>query len=231
MRSTSDPVNAIATSDPSSRIMTVAGTSSNKKYIEFLWDGDKMTKRAVLAFASNYGCTSEIATEMAKVLEKEGIKTIVLDLKMTRATQLPSEIEFQGVIIGSGVKINKWIKEARVFIEGNAQLLKDSDFALGMYVCSAFAIVDREKARKDYVEDMAREHGLEPDMCEAFPGLLDFSKDSKMGFVDKKMLKLAAKGIAKETGIEFDEKGRNDLRDWEQIREFARSFAQLMLSR
>jgi menaquinone-dependent protoporphyrinogen IX oxidase len=190
-----------------------------------------MTKRAVLAFASNYGCTSEIANEMAKVLEKEGIKTVRLDLKMTKATKLPSEIEFQGVIIGSGVKINKWIKEARAFIERNAQWLKDSDVVLGLYVCSAFAIVDRDKARKDYLEDVAEGYGLKPDLYEAFPGLLDFSKDSKMGFVDKKMLKLAAKGIAKETGIEFDEKGRNDLRDWDEIREFAGRFAQLMLSR
>lgn len=190
-----------------------------------------MTKNAVLAFASNYGCTSEIATEIVKILEKEGIKTIVLDLKATRATQLPKEIEFQGVIIGSGVKINKWIKDARVFMEKNAHWLKDSNVVLGLYVCSAFAIVDRDKARKDYLQDVAGEYGLKPDIYEAFPGLLDFSKDSKLGFLDKKMLKLAAKGIAKDTGIEFNEKGRNDLRDWEEIRQFAKSFAQLMLNR
>jgi hypothetical protein len=34
-------------------------------------------------------------------------------------------------------------------------------------------------------------------------------------------------GLSKEQGLEFDVKGRNDLRYWDKIREFASRFAEL----
>jgi menaquinone-dependent protoporphyrinogen IX oxidase len=33
-------------------------------------------------------------------------------------------------------------------------------------------------------------------------------------------------GLSKKHGMEFDEKGRNDLRDWKKIRDFAHRFAE-----
>lgn len=41
------------------------------------------------------------------------------------------------------------------------------------------------------------ELGIEADIYDAFGGVFDFSKSSKMGFLDKKIAKMAVKGIAK----------------------------------
>lgn len=184
----------------------------------------------MLAYASNYGCAQEIAEEMAKVLEREGVKAMLLDLRSTKIRNFPTEIEFSGVIVGSGIKVNKWIKEALTFLESNVIFLKDGCMPLGLFVCSAYAVADRERARKMYLEDVAAELELSPVLYEAFPGVLDFSKESDLGFVDKRMLKLAAKGMSKDLGLEFDENGRNDFRNWDEIREFASRFAELILN-
>ncbi len=51
---------------------------------------------------------------------------------------------------------------------------------------------------------------------------------SRLGFIDKQILKLATKELTKETGTKIDEKGRTDLRDWGQIQSYAEQFAKLM---
>lgn len=72
------------------------------------------------------------------------------------------------------------------------------------------------------------ELGIEADIYDAFGGVFDFSKSSKMGFLDKKIAKMAVKGIAKESGTRIDENVKIDLRDWGQIRAFAEKFAELL---
>jgi len=57
---------------------------------------------------------------------------------------------------------------------------------------------------------------------------MDFSENSNLGAMNKGILKLAAMGIRDDTGIEIDTKGYNDLRDWEQIKAFAKNFVELV---
>jgi menaquinone-dependent protoporphyrinogen IX oxidase len=47
-----------------------------------------------------------------------------------------------------------------------------------------------------------------------------------MGFLDKRIAKTVMLGLSKDKGMEFDTEGRNDLRDWDRIREFAHRFAE-----
>lgn len=49
-----------------------------------------------------------------------------------------------------------------------------------------------------------------------------------MGFLDKRMLGMAAKQMAKDTDTPLTEGARNDLRDWDQIRAFTEHFAELV---
>jgi hypothetical protein len=49
-----------------------------------------------------------------------------------------------------------------------------------------------------------------------------------MGFLNRKMLKMAAKGMSEDMGITIDGDARNDFRDWDQIQRFAREFAALI---
>ena len=60
-------------------------------------------------------------------------------------------------------------------------------------------------------------------MYDAFGGVIDFSKSSKMGWLDKKII-----GLASKNDPAIKKNRRNDLRDWNQIRAFGEKFAQLV---
>jgi len=46
-----------------------------------------------------------------------------------------------------------------------------------------------------------------------------------MGFLDKKIAQSVMVGLSEELGMELDMRGRNDLRDWDSVREFPHRFA------
>lgn len=187
-----------------------------------------MNKKVLVAYGSNYGCTKEIAEYMNDYLKEHSINSMLINLKQTKSALWPSLNEFDGVLIGSGIKINKWIKQADRFLRKYAHDFKTKGIALGMFVCSAYAVSDRSYAEKTYLEDVMEKHGFDADVYAAFPGVFDFSKSSHMGFFDKKMLKLAAKGMAEEMELSFDENGLNDFRNWKEIEEFVQQFSYLL---
>ena len=47
-----------------------------------------------------------------------------------------------------------------------------------------------------------------------------------MGFLDRRIAGTVMLGLSEEQGLELDMKGRNDLRDWDRVRESARRFAE-----
>jgi hypothetical protein len=60
-------------------------------------------------------------------------------------------------------------------------------------------------------------------MLDAFGGVIDFSKSSKIGWLDKKII-----GIASKDDPAIKKNRRNDLRDWDQIRTFGENFVELV---
>jgi len=47
-----------------------------------------------------------------------------------------------------------------------------------------------------------------------------------MGFVDRRIARSMMVGLSGELGLGLDMRGRNDLRDWDRIRDFAHRFAE-----
>ncbi len=187
-----------------------------------------MSKRVLIAYGSRYGSTEEISQEIAKVLEKQGLEVQLVDLKKTKSKDWPSIEPFDGVLVGSGIRIMKWVKEPQEFLlkhKGEFQEKK-----LGIFISSGFASITdkREQAKKDWIEKTMEKVGVKADLYDAFGGVFDFSESSRIGGLDKRILKMAAKGMSKEFGIKIDEKGKNDFRDWNQIHSFAEKFAELM---
>ena len=86
-------------------------------------------------------------------------------------------------------------------------------------------------ARKELLEKVMENVGVEADMYEAFGPVRDMRKGSKMGFLDKRFAKSVMLGLSKEQRIEFDIDRRNDLRDWDKIEEFADIFASLYMKK
>jgi menaquinone-dependent protoporphyrinogen IX oxidase len=87
----------------------------------------------------------------------------------------------------------------------------------------------QEEARRKYLEEVLTNVGITDAVAtyDAFGGVYDLSPSARMGFLDKRMLGMAAKQMAKD-GTPLTEGARNDLRNWDQIRTFTEHFAQLV---
>ena len=68
--------------------------------------------------------------------------------------------------------------------------------------------------------------GVEANLYEAFGPLIDVGEGSRMGFLDRRITQTAMVGLSNDLGLELDMKGRNDLRDWDRIRDFVHRFAE-----
>jgi menaquinone-dependent protoporphyrinogen oxidase len=183
-------------------------------------------KKVLIVYGSRFGCTEEVSQEIARLLEKEDIAAQLLDVRKTKERMWPAIDEFDGILVGSGIKISKWTKESRKFLEKNKTELEKK--ILGLFVCCADAARDRNHAKKEYLEKVIEELGIAVGIYDAFGGVLDFSESSRMGFLNKKMLRAAAKEMSEEIGFTIDKNAKNDLRDWDQIRKFAEEFASLV---
>jgi menaquinone-dependent protoporphyrinogen IX oxidase len=177
--------------------------------------------RVLIAYGSRYGSTEEIASRLAGFLGDEGVEATVLNVKKNRSW--PSLEGYDGVIVGSGVKISKWMREPLEFLRRKRDELVGRRLAL--FVSCMSVLIEPEDARRDLLEKVAEEAGVEAELMEAFGPVMDMGPGSRMGFLDKKIAQSVMLGLSKDLGLELDMKGRNDLRDWDRIREFAHRFA------
>ena len=96
-----------------------------------------MKKNVLIAYGSRYGCTEEVSKEIGKTLEEAGITTKIINLGRLKESDIPSIENFNGVLVGSGIKVGKWTNETDQFIEKNKDRFKGTVF--GMFACAGFA--------------------------------------------------------------------------------------------
>jgi menaquinone-dependent protoporphyrinogen oxidase len=79
---------------------------------------DEMDKKALVAYASKYGATAEIAERIGEVLREAGLAVDVLP-----ADRVGDVTSYAAVILGSGVYIGRWQKQAANFLKANEESL------------------------------------------------------------------------------------------------------------
>ena len=176
-------------------------------------------------YGSRYGSTEEVSKKIADILKERGFSISILNFTEVSTKTNPTLEKYDGILLASGIKIGKWTKESKKFIESNIDFFKNSDKPLGIFV-SAGSASNAEKVkelRKEYIENILDGYGIKADLYDVFGGVFDLTKDSKIGFLAKKMIKMASK---EDPNIKLDQ--RNDLRDWNQIQKFAEDFAELV---
>lgn len=79
-----------------------------------------MNSQVLVAYATKYGATAEIAEKIGQVLRQAGLQTDVLPVD--RVSNLSS---YKAVILGSAVYIGGWRKEAAKFLKVNEKVLAE----------------------------------------------------------------------------------------------------------
>ena len=183
---------------------------------------DADTLNVLLIYGTRWGGTEKVAQTIAKTLKEEGNSVNVLDAKKS-----PENIaSYDLVIVGSGLRADKWTKESVEFIEKNAAALKTKKTAL-FVSCSMADRKDakRETAKTKYLDQTAEQYGLKPIALGYFGGLMDFSYSHGL-FVDF-LVRFNRRKLRK-NGL--DTAAVYDTRDWAAIESWGHEVAKLAIS-
>ncbi len=184
-----------------------------------------MSKQILIAYATRYGATADTAIRIKDTIEGENCRVELLDLRKTKSKNWPSPDNYDGIIISSGIKMGKWTKQTRSYLERHLDHLRDNPDKFSIFVsCGTAAEKENiDKAQKEYLSDVFDKYNLPAIHSKAFSGIFDFSKNSKFGFLEKSLMKSGAKNdMDPDLGWDFD--GVNDFRDFTRIEQFAIEF-------
>ena len=183
-------------------------------------------KKILIAYGTRYGNTEEISKEISKKLEEIGFESIIYNLGVGKTKNWPNIDDYDGIIVGTSLKVNAWKKQVKNFINKHKEQLKNKKF--GVFTCGAYAIGAPKEAYDDIPKRLNEKFNLKADIHASFGGVIDFSENSNVGRAGKSVLKLVALGFSKEFNIEIDMEGRNDFRDWEKIRNFTKNYVKIL---
>jgi menaquinone-dependent protoporphyrinogen oxidase len=184
-----------------------------------------MTK-ALIVYGTRYGATEMTANEIADVFRREGLDVRVVNLKDEKVRDISG---YELVVVGSGIKINRWTKEPEKFIKNHQKELAKKKVALFVCCGSAEPIDEKEdkaasieRARKKYLEEKAAKYNLQPVALGLFGGVYNFNT---MGWFFRRSMS-AVKPQLEAAGFKETEPGLYDTRDLDAIRGWAKELAQ-----
>jgi len=187
-----------------------------------------MKMKTLIVYGTRYGATASTSEEIATVLRDEGFDVRVVNAKEEKVHDIS---EYNLIIVGSGMKIDKWTKEPEKFLKKfKKELTKKSVVLFVSSATQAIYVHEKdteaiERAQRKYLKEKAEKYSLNPIDMTIFGGVLNYDK---MGLLTKKTVgqlwrKYEAMGIEKKDGI-------YDTRDWDAIRKWTKELANKALS-
>jgi menaquinone-dependent protoporphyrinogen oxidase len=176
---------------------------SGPEFIESTYQNGEDTKKKVLiAYGSRCGSTGGVADAVGQALCRAGTS---IDVRLVGKVKDLSP--YQAVIVGSAIRMGRWLPEAIDFVKKHRDALQQVPTAY-FVVCLTMKDDTAENRSKAlaYLDPVRKETPqLQPVDIGLFGGVVDFSK---LSFVYKSVLK--AKGVAE-----------GDFRNWTSIRTWA----------
>lgn len=188
-----------------------------------------MTK-ALIVYGTRYGATASTSEAIAEALRNEGFDVRVVNAKKDKVKDIT---EYELVIVGSGIQINKWTGEPEKFLKKFQKELAKKKVALFVCCGSAEPLDDKEdkakaieNARTKYLEEKAAKYNLQPVALGLFGGVYNFNN---MSWFFRKAMS-AVKPQLEAAGIKETQPGVYDTRDLNAIRTWAKELAQKLHS-
>ncbi len=178
--------------------------------------------KALVVYGTRYGTATEIAEEITRVLEEQGVE---VDLKDARKIKSYDLTHYELIVVGSGIKIGKWTKGSLNFLKNNKESLKDKNVAL-FVTCGAANLPETTgEGQEKYLDEVAEKYLINKPLATGLFGSV-YDPDAKHGLLYKMANKfMIQKGLEKQ-GKDITK--RHDYRDWDEIRKWARNLANLL---
>ena len=169
---------------------------------------DEMDIQVLVAYATKYGATAEIAEKIGQVLRQAGLRADVLP-----ADRVSDLTPYKAVVLGSAVYIGKWRKEAVKFLKANETVLAGK--SVWLFSSGPTGQGDPVELTQGWrfpgkLQPVADRIG--PHDIAVFHGTVDVNK---LSFIEKWMLKNVKAPIG-------------DFRDWEAITSWATAIADVL---
>jgi menaquinone-dependent protoporphyrinogen oxidase len=181
--------------------------------------------KTLIAYGTRYGATASTAEEISRVLQEQGHEVNVVNVKKGK---IKSISDYDLVIIGSGMRMFRWVSEAEKFIKKFQNELREKKTAVfvssGAQALHKYdgATEEMDAAWTKYLVEKVEKYSLQPSMMAIFGGVWDYNK---MGFPFKQTM-IPFQEKLREAGIQQSEPGVYDTRDWDEIRNWAYALAQ-----
>ena len=178
-----------------------------------------MTK-ALIVYGTRYGATASPSETIAEVLRQEGFDVSVVNAKKDKVQDIT---EYELVIVGSGIQINKWTKEPEKFLKKFQKELAKKKVALFVCCGSAQPLKEEEKkpeemekARRKYLEEKAAKYNLQPVALGLFGGVYNYNRVPWLfgKFMEAIKPQLEAAGIPQTEPRLYDTRDLNAICNW-----------------
>jgi len=153
-----------------------------------------MTAPVLVAYATKYGSTREVAVAIAQILREHD-----LEIAVRPARDVHSLERYSAVVLGAALYMGHWHRDARVFLKRHHKALLDlpvAIFALGPLKTTEDAL---QESRAQLDRALAKFSWLTPVAVSMFGGVID---PARLRFP-------------------FNRMPKGDARDWTAIRAFA----------
>lgn len=191
-------------------------------------------KKVLILYGSKYGTTEDIAKEIAKELKSNNINPNLLKLNKKDPDKFPKIEEYNGILVGSGIYMNNWIKSMRKFFELKNTELNNDMIKFGLFISCGAGCAEEiyEFARETYINAVIKKYDLKPDIYEIFGSYFDLTKDSKFGYIYRKLLLYEMRKTIEKFNVQMtlEDNKVYDYRNWDKIRNFAKLFAKIVLT-
>ncbi|MFX1503070.1 MAG: flavodoxin domain-containing protein [Promethearchaeota archaeon] len=185
-----------------------------------------MSKLLIL-YGTRYGTTKGISNKIEEIVKERGIATESYNLTEHSLKEIPPLEDYDGIILGTGIKMKMWTKVVKKFVQKRKLELKNMQNSFAFYVCCGEASKKSniDKAIKEYITPKLQKLGLQPILIDAFGGAYDLTKGSAISGMTRKIV---IGILQKEEGIENPDGKMHDYRDWDHINDFANRFVDLL---
>jgi menaquinone-dependent protoporphyrinogen oxidase len=179
----------------------MTGSSSDSSDVK----ENEMDKQVLVAYATKYGATGEIAEKIGQTLHQAGLRAEVLP-----AENVSDLTSYDAVVLGSAVYIGKWRKEAVNFLQANEDAL--AELPVWLFSSGPAGEGDPVELLNGWRFPEAQQpiaDRIQPHDIAVFHGSVDVEK---LNFIEKGMIKTVNSPVG-------------DFRDWDAITSWAASIA------
>jgi menaquinone-dependent protoporphyrinogen oxidase len=130
-----------------------------------------MSNKILVAYATHYGSTAEVAESIAKGLVECGFEVDVQPAK-----QVSSLAAYGAVVLGAPLYLGAWLKDARQFLRRHHTALTNRPLAIFALGPMHDEEKERQEARQQLDKALAKFPWLAPVVIEVFAGKFDLTR-------------------------------------------------------